>query len=167
MEWFSILALVLFGLALIIVEIIFVPGTTFVGILGLVIAGFGIWQSFISFGTEVGLGVLLSSSAFAIAAIVYSFKSGIWKRFALNDSHKSRFNEDVQHNLEVGDIGETISVLRPIGKAEFNERTFEVRTNGSYLESGISVKVIRIRDHTLFVEPVGENKEKSEAEHVS
>ena len=154
MEWFSIVALILFGLALIIVEVIFIPGTTFVGIIGLVIAGFGIWQSFISFGTDVGIIVLLCSAAVAVGATVYSFKSGIWQRFALNDKSKSRFNEDIKHNLWVGDTGTTISALRPMGKAEFNEKVYEVKTNGTYLPSGTTVKISKIREQTIFVEEI-------------
>lgn len=153
MEWFVIVALVLFGLALIILEVIFIPGTTFVGIIGFVIAGFGIWQSFISFGTGTGLVVLMVSSICAIGSIIYSFKSGLWKRYALNDSHKSRFNEDIKHNLWEGDKGITISALRPMGKAEFNDKVFEVKTNGGYLGSGTKIKVVRIQNQTIIVEP--------------
>lgn len=154
MEWFTIIGLVLFGLILIIIEVIFIPGTTIIGIIGLGIAGFGIWQSFASFGTETGLVVLTVSSLFAIASIVYSFKSGVWKRFALNDSNQTKFNEDIKHNLSEGDLGVAVSTLRPIGKAEFNDQIFEVKTNGSYLESGTEVRVIKIQNHVIVVEPL-------------
>lgn len=154
MEWFTIIALVVFGLILIIIEVIFVPGTTFVGIVGFGIAGFGIWQSFLSFGTQTGLIVLSVSSLFAIAAIVFSFKSGVWKKFALNGRNQTKFNEDIKHNLSEGDIGITISALRPIGKAEFNDKVFEVKTNGTYLDSDTKVKVVRIIDQAIIVDPL-------------
>lgn len=154
MEWFTIIGLVLFGLILIIIEVIFIPGTTIIGIIGLAIAGLGIWQSFASFGTETGLLVLTTSSLFAIASIIYSFKSGVWKRFALNDSNKTKFNEDIKHDLSEGDQGVAVSTLRPIGKAEFNDKVFEVKTNGGYLESGTKIKVIKIQHHVITVEPL-------------
>lgn len=152
MEWFTIIALVLFGLALIVIEVIFIPGTTFIGLIGLAIAGLGIWQSFSAFGTTTGLIVLGISVLTAIGATVLGFKAGIWKRFALNDTHKSRFNGDIEHELMAGDEGITVSVLRPFGKAEFREKLFEVKTLGSYLESGTKVKIIKIQNQTIVVE---------------
>lgn len=154
MEWLIIVSLILLGLALIIVEIIFIPGTTFVGIAGVIIAGFGVWQSFSSFGTETGWVVLSTTSVLAIAATVYSFKSGVWKRFSLKDAHQNRFNDEIEHNLVVGDKGIAISVLRPVGKAEFGNKTFEVRTNGSYLEAGTVIKIIKLQYPTIVVEAV-------------
>lgn len=154
MEWFTIIALIVFGLVLIVVEVIFVPGTTFVGIVGFGIAGFGVFQSFVSFGTETGLIVLTVSSLLAVGAIFYSFKSGVWKRFALNSRNQSKFNEDIKHTLHEGDTGITLSALRPIGKAEFSEKVFEVKTNGNYLDAGTEVKIVRIIDQAIIVDPV-------------
>lgn len=153
MEWFTIIALILFGLILIVIEIIFVPGTTFVGIAGFGIAGFGVWQSFISFGTETGLIVLATSAAVAVAAIVYSFKSGVWKRFALKERNEAKVNDGAKHTLAEGDMGLALSALRPMGTAEFNDKLYEVRTDGNYLEAGTKVVISRIVNNTIIVSP--------------
>ena len=153
MEWFTIIALLIFGLILIIIEVIFVPGTTFVGIVGFGIAGFGVWQSFISFGTQTGLIVLSVSSVVAIGAIFYSFKSGVWKRFALEEKNDSKFNEGNKHTLAEGDLGIAVSALRPMGTAEFEDKLFEVRTNGNYVEVGTKVKIERLINNSIIVVP--------------
>lgn len=158
MEWIIIISLVLLGLALIIVEIIFIPGTTVVGIAGFAIAGFGVWQSFSSFGSEIGWIVLATTSVLAIGSTVYSFRSGAWKRFSLKDTHVSKFNDEIEHDLEIGEVGVAISVLRPVGKAEFRNKTFEVRTNGSYLEAGGEVKIVKLQYPTIIVEAVNNQK---------
>lgn len=154
MEWLIIISLVLLGLALIIVEIIFIPGTTVVGIAGFIIAGFGVWQSFSSFGPETGWIVLGTTSVLAIAATIYSFKSGVWKRFSLKEAHVNKFNDEIVHDLEIGEVGVAISMLRPVGNAEFRDKTFEVRTNGSYLEAGTEIKIIKLQYPTIVVEAV-------------
>lgn len=154
MEWITIIALVVFGLVLIIVEVIFVPGTTFVGIVGFGVAGFGVWQSFISFGTETGLIVLTVSSLLAVGAIFYSFKAGVWKRFALNDRNKAQNNDGIKHSLQEGEMGITLSALRPIGKAEFSEKVFEVKTNGNYVDTGTKIKIVKILDQSIIVDPI-------------
>lgn len=158
MEWLIIISLVLLGLALIIVEIIFIPGTTVVGIAGFIIAGFGVWQSFSSFGPETGWIVLGATSVFAIVSTIYSFKSGVWKKFSLKEAHINKFNDEIVHDLEVGDIGVAISVLRPVGNAEFKDKTYEVRTNGSYLEAGTKIRIIKLQYPTVTVEAVEQSK---------
>lgn len=158
MEWFTIIALILFGLVLIIIEVIFVPGTTFVGIVGFGIAGFGVWQSFLTFGTETGLIVLTVSSLIAIAAIFYSFKSGVWKRFALKGENNSRFNEGEKHSLTEGTVGICLSTLRPMGTAAFNDKPYEVKTNGNYLEAGTRVRIFKIVDNSIIVVPLESEK---------
>ena len=154
MEWLIIISLVLLGLALIIVEIIFIPGTTVVGIAGFIIAGFGVWQSFSSFGPETGWVVLGTTSVLAIGAVFYSFRSGAWKKFSLKEAHVNKFNDEIVQDLEVGEIGIAISVLRPVGKAEFREKTFEVRTNGGYLDAGTEIKIIKLQYPIIVVEAV-------------
>lgn len=164
MEWFTIIALIIFGLILIVIEVIFVPGTTFVGIIGFGIAGFGVWQSFITFGTETGLLVLAVSSLVAISAIVYSFKSGVWKRFALKDKNDSKFNEGGKHNLTEGSIGITLSALRPMGTAEFDNRIFEVKTNGNYLEAGTKIQIAKIINNAIIVIPISNENQIRQSE---
>lgn len=156
LEWLVVIGLVLFGLGLIIIEIIFIPGTTFVGLLGLVLTGFGVFLSFQNFGSAIGLIVLVSSSITAVIFVIYGLKSGVWKKFALKDSIKSKFNEEYKHNLWIGDTGTTISTLKPFGKAEFDNKIFEVKTNGNYIDSDTKIKIIKIQDNKIIVEPINE-----------
>jgi membrane-bound ClpP family serine protease len=54
-EWITVISLILFGLTLIVAEIIFVPGTTLVGVLGFIFLIIGIGLSFHYFGKDIGL----------------------------------------------------------------------------------------------------------------
>ena len=154
LEWIIVLFLVLFGLSLIAAEIIFVPGTTFVGILGFLITAAGIYMGFTTFGTTTGYWLLGFSVAAGIGATVYALQSDTWSRFSLESSSKSRFNDEFVPQLTVGMRGKTCSELRPQGKAEFGDTAYEVRTNGQYLSSGTEVRIIKIQSHTIFVEPL-------------
>src|SRR5438045_1136748 len=53
-EWLTVISLIFFGLALLVVEIIFVPGTTLVGVIGFVFLLIGVGMSFKYFGSEAG-----------------------------------------------------------------------------------------------------------------
>lgn len=154
MDWIVIILLLVFGLGFIIAEIIFIPGTTLVGLLGLVFTIAGIVISYLSYGSSAGTWVLLLSLFIGVGTLVYSFKSGIWNKFALKGSSNSKFNEGTMEELQVGEEGLTVSSLRPIGKAEFNEQTYEVRTLGNALDPGTRVRIISIKENKIYVEPI-------------
>ncbi len=153
-EWLSVLALIVLGIILIVAEILFVPGTTVVGILGLAAMVVGFYLGFEYFGNITGWWILILSSTISIVALVVAFRQRSWERFSLKDTNKSKFNEDLAVDLKPGDEGITISVLRPIGKAEFSDNEFEVKTLGGYLNAGTRIKIIRIEQNNIFVEPV-------------
>ncbi|MCA6074137.1 NfeD family protein [Fulvivirga sedimenti] len=154
MEWFIVMALVIFGLGMILVEIIFVPGTTFVGITGIISAIIGVYLSFVYFGATVGWWFLILSSLAFAASLYFGFRGQTWDRFSLKDSIKSRFNENLTIDLQVAQQGITISSLRPVGKAEFENRTYEVKSHGDYIDSGTRVEIIKIDGNNIFVQPI-------------
>ena len=151
MEILIVTGLILFGLLLMIVELIFIPGTTFVGLIGFSIYGYGIYESFEFFGSTVGWTVLVITSVITIAFTVYSLKTNAWQRFALNTTNKGRVNENLADQIEVGQEGMTVSSLKPIGKAEFGSRQIEVRSEGNYIEENQPVRVIKIDNNRIFV----------------
>ena len=149
-EWATVLILIFLGVALILVELIFVPGTTIVGLLGVGLCVVGVYFGFQYFGGTTGWIIVAGTAVVGFGSIVIGLRSGSWKRFALKRSMDSHVNEDVKVDIKEGDIGETVSALRPIGKAEFNGQFVEVRTVGDYIESSKKVKVIRISDNKII-----------------
>ena len=154
MEWFSVIGLIVLGIGLIIIEVIFVPGTTIVGIGGFICGGFGIYLAYTYFGTSTGTIVLIAGTSVGIGSLIYSFKSRAWERFSLKDENQGRYNDDFKVALSVGDQGETISSLKPIGKAIFNEKEVEVRSNGNWIDENQSVRIVRIDSNKIIVEPI-------------
>ncbi len=151
-EWITVTSLIVFGLALIVAEIIFVPGTTLVGVLGFAFLIVGVGLSFRYFGGEVGWITVGVSSVASGAILYYSFSANVWGKFSLKTSSNSKVNEGELDELKIGAEGQTISALRPIGKAELNNKTFEVKTLGEYLDSGKRIRVIKILSNQIFVE---------------
>ena len=156
MDWITVIGLVLFGIALLIVEIVFVPGTTIIGILGFLFSAYGIYLSYDYFGTTTGTLFLVGSVVINIAALVIAFKGRSWERFSLKGSINSRFNQDIDLALKVGDIGKTISSLKPIGKAAFDDQEVEVSSNGGYVNEDVDIEILRIESTKIFVQPVNQ-----------
>ncbi|MBB6609447.1 hypothetical protein H7F15_00205 [Pontibacter sp. Tf4] len=154
LEWVTVILLIVIGLVLIIVELVFIPGTTLIGILGFALAAIGIWFGYATLGTTVGHVILGLSVLVAGVGLFYSFRGDAWNRFALKESIDSRVNEEYQHNLEVGQTGTTTSALRPQGTALFNDQRHEVQTKGEFISPNTPVRIIKLSQHKIIVEAV-------------
>jgi membrane-bound ClpP family serine protease len=153
-DWLAVIVLIFLGLGFIIAEIIFVPGTTLLGLLGLVFTITGVVLSYLSFGGGIGTIVMAVTIILGISILIYSFKSGVWEKFALKSSINSKFNEGNLADLQVGEEGITISALRPMGKADFRDKIYEVSTLGNFLPSGTKVRISSIKNNKIFIEPI-------------
>jgi len=152
--WTIIISLLLIGLALIIIEIIFVPGTTIVGVIGIIFAGTGVLITFDQHGREVGWYMLLGSSAVTAVALYLGFRSNAWARFANNSVIKSKVNEGLTAALRLGEEGVALSTLKPIGNAQFKNGQFEVKTLGDYVDAGTKVKIVHLDGNQIIVKPL-------------
>lgn len=83
LEWLTVISLIIFGLALIILEIIFIPGTTLIGILGILSGIFGLYLGYSYFGFTIGTLITTGSLLVTGLAVYRSFKSGTWDKMAL------------------------------------------------------------------------------------
>jgi membrane-bound ClpP family serine protease len=152
--WIIIITLLLIGLALVIIELVFIPGTTVVGLLGLIFSITGVIISYKHFGSDVGFYILIGMLVTTLLALFYSFRSDSWSKFSLKTSNKSKVNEGMAASLMIGDEGRAVSTLRPIGKADFKNQQFEVKTTGDYIEHGTRVRITQIELNQITVEPI-------------
>ena len=156
MDWIYIAALISVGLLLLVVEILFVPGTTLVGLLGFVLVICGVALSFRSFGTETGWITLGTAAVLSGIAVYLSFRSGLWRRFSLKSVSESTAVESLEGKIKAGDEGLALSSLRPAGKADIGGEICEVRTRGTYLDAGTQLKVVQVSAAQIIVEPINQ-----------
>lgn len=151
-EWTIVICFVLFGLLLVIVEVIFIPGTTVVGIAGFISMIVGIILSFKYFDRETGWLTLGGAAAASGVLLYVALRTNVWRRFAINSSIDSKVNEVEEVKFGVGMEGVALSALRPIGKGEFGGNVAEVRTLGEYVEAGSRIRVIKVSTNQIIVE---------------
>lgn len=154
MEWFVVSGLILFGLIMIVVEVLFVPGTTIVGILGFIFEIGGVYLAYDYFGDTVGSIVLAAAFLISCGCIILSFKSGVWKKLSLKEEHTGKVNEGKTAGLTVGQEGVTLSSLKPIGKAIFNDKEYEVKTFGKFLYDNVRIAIVKLENNTIIVEDI-------------
>src|SRR6478735_697775 len=152
MEWITIVSLLVFGILLLVVEIVLVPGTTLVGVAGIALMAVGIWLGFRDLGLVYGYWMLGISVLLTAGSLYFGLKKQTWQRYTLTTVNKAKVNEDVVHELEVGFVGKTLSSLRPSGTGYFHGKQFEVTTNGEFIPTDTSIRIIKIEHHKITVE---------------
>jgi membrane-bound ClpP family serine protease len=153
-DWITILSLISFGIALLVIEIIVVPGTTVVGLVGFVLMLAGVSLSFRYFGNTIGWTTGTGTAVGTAVILYFCFKSDVWSRFASKAAIDSKVNEGELNDLSVGTEGIAVSALRPFGKAELKGKVYEVKTLGNYMESGKGIRIVEILSHQITVEQI-------------
>lgn len=154
MEWITIISLILLGIFLVISEILFIPGIFIAGTIGVLCSIYSVYLSYDYFGTTTGTIVLISTIALNVLSFVLAFRGKTWEKFSLRQSHIAKVNEDFKYDLKIGDKGKTISTLKPIGKAIFNDSVLEVRSKGNYIDENVEIEIERIDSTRIFVKTV-------------
>jgi len=152
MEWTIIISLLIIGIFLILIEIIFIPGTTIFGILGFFTFLLSSYIAFNSFGAQIGLIVLSVSGIILLTTIIYMLKSKTWEKLSLQKVNSSKFNKGKTKSLNIGDTGKTISSLKPYGKGIFDGKVYEIKSNGNFVKEQNKIKIIDILQNKIIVE---------------
>jgi membrane-bound serine protease (ClpP class) len=159
------LLLIVLGLALIAAEIFILPGTFLPGLLGLGLLLFGILNTMVDrYPTDPVLPTLpqlhLPALNFAlglfggIAAILLAARflprTALFRPFELATT-SPKFQPIAEEPAPRGSHGETITDLRPSGRASFNQRVYDVLADGDFIPSGTPVKAVGREGTTTLV----------------
>ncbi len=155
MDWIVVISLLLSGMLLIISDILLFPGTFVTGILGAILSITGVVLSFMYFGNFVGTLTLAGTLGASSGLTYYALSTKTWRKLAHKGKIEAKFDEDIASRVQVGQIGTTLSDLRPIGKAEINNEIFEVSSaTGRYVDSGTKIKVIKLKGRKVIVKKI-------------
>ena len=137
------------GVILLTLEIVALPGGV-AGVFGVLLIGFGVWQTYALFGTRVGTIVLLCAIALCVLLMVLLMKRKTWSRFSLNEEIDSKVNQ-LEPVVKVGARGTTISRLAPTGKALFDGQQVEVHAVNKFIDPDHPIEVVAIEGYRIDV----------------
>lgn len=153
MDFLTLFFLLIIGLILILIEILFIPGTTVFGIFGILAIFYSDYLSFQYFGAEFAIVYSIANSILVLFVVIYSLKTNTWKRIALNKIHNVKV-ENKFDSLKVGDEGKTSSALRPYGKAIFSDKFYEVKSSENFIDENKKIKIINILQDKIIVKKI-------------
>lgn len=144
-------SLLLIGLILLLAEVILIPGTTVVGIFGLLVSIAGIVYAFVSYDQVTASWITAVAVAFNFAAIVYGFRSGVWNKFSLKSTMEGGAFDGRTIGLVEGMVGKAVSDIKPIGKALFGDIIYEVKSEQGFIPVETEVHIIKIENNKILV----------------
>lgn len=150
----TIILLVIFGILLILLEFLVVPGVTIAGIGGFALMIAGVYLAYDYYGTPIGHYYFAGLIVLSIVMIYFALSSSTWKRISLKASITSKTNVHDDEIYKVGDTGKTISRLAPMGKVEVNGHFIEGKSTGSFIDENTEIEVVKILRNKLIVKPI-------------
>ncbi len=153
-SWPAVVCLII-GIALVIVEM-FTPGLTAPGVIGFVLIILGIILT--AGSVPEGLILLLIVIAILSVALFFVLRSaskGMLSRSPLiKKETESEYLSVDDMKFFVGKEGEALTILRPAGTCDFSGVRLDVVTEGSFVQKGTKVKVIRVEGRRIVVAPI-------------
>lgn len=167
---FEHVLLFVLGLALVITEVFFFPSLGILGILGSVLMLWALLSAMIDhlpggswYPTLPELKVPVFNLALALVLSGlgmllfgrYLPDSRLFRRFVLESAtaKEAGYQASAEDTTTlVGLTGDTITILRPAGSAQFGERRLDVVTRGDYLPAGTAVRIVAAEGNHLVVE---------------
>ena len=159
MSWTIIIAIILIGLFLAIVELYLIPGTTVVGLIGAVIVVIGIYLAFSNYGVKAGTITLIVSAVVTVVMFVGAFKMFASGKFAVQNEIDGKVDMLKDVKIATGDVGIALGAIKPYGKAFINGNRLEVQSKGDFIDEGNKLKVVSISQNKVIVKPIIENSD--------
>lgn len=152
--WSVIIILILVGIALLVLEILVVPGTGVAGIIGFVVMAIGIWMAYTRQGVQAGNITLLVTLGVNLIGLVLALRSKTWKKAMLKTEINSKVNTIDAGALKVGDRGVTTGRCAPMGKALFNDSFYEVSAMEEFIDPEKEIEIIKISGNKIFIKQI-------------
>jgi len=148
----AIILLILLGIFLFIVEFLLVPGVTIAGIGGAIVMAAAVYFAYTTHGNTVGNYTLVATLVMTVGIGAYVLRAKTWKRLALNKNIESKVEVGLEDDkIKVGDRGESITRMAPIGRVMINGIIVEGKSHRGFLDPHTPVEVIKVLNTQVVV----------------
>lgn len=153
MAWIIVVSLIVVGIIFLLLEILVVPGTTVVGLIGMGMVIGGVVVAFNQYGVPTGVIALIAALLFSLVAITLALKSNTWKKAMLSTEIDGRVNVVEAGSVMAGDEGLTITRLNPMGKAMIKDEYYEVSSKDNLIDENTPIVVLKVDGNKIIVKP--------------
>jgi len=169
----EVIAVFVLGLLLVLIELIFIPGIVILALVGtLMMFGALLWSMVDYYPSApewpsldvfllplANLGVAIGLSGVIIFFLAQFFpKLPVLRRLVLTASGPAGESLTMDEpgaakmSVRAGERGKALSMLRPVGRAEFGGQAYDARSEGDFIAPGAEVVALRIEGSEVVVE---------------
>lgn len=152
--WSVIIILILVGLAVLLLEILVIPGTGVAGIIGFALMAAGVWMAYTRQGITEGHITLAITLGINVLGLVIALRSKSWKKAMLSKVIDGKVRTIDPNSIAVGDRGITISRCAPMGKASFADRFYEVNALSEFIDPDTEIEIIKIAGNKIYIKQI-------------
>lgn len=150
----SLIFLIAVGFAVLMVELFFLPGTSFFGAIGVIIMIIGIAMTYVNHGASTGHTVLVLSCITSFVATLIAFRRFENSDLGLKTELDGRVNELTDIKVDVLDRGLAFGDIKPQGRARINGDIYNVDSLGEFIEDKVPIEIVKITEQKIFVRPI-------------
>lgn len=155
MDIYLVLAVIVLGILLVVLEILVIPGTTVVGAVGGILMGTGVVLAYTTQqNIMIGHYTLAGTSVATVILLFWAYKVLRSKKYSLYDVIDGQVNVLEEGVVKIGDEGVTLGSLRPEGKALINQQRLAVFSQGEMIDVDTRIEVIKINGNKIIVKPL-------------
>lgn len=153
----GIIILIILGILLFVIEFLLVPGITVAGVGGLILTVLGVFKAFNDYGTTTGVWVLIGTILLSILVIAFSLRARTWRKLMLKTNVEGTVDSDItEDQIKVGDRGETLTRLAPMGKIKINDIVREAKSLEGYIDEHRPIEIVSVDGTSISVKPINE-----------
>lgn len=156
MDLTLISVIILFGILLLLIELLVIPGTTIAGFIGFGMIAFGIYLVFKNHGNSLGIIYLTTTAVISGISLYFSLRSNTWKKLSLNTELDGKVNEIPIDKIKIGLKGKSISRISPMGKALFENDYYEVSSQNEFISENSDIEIIEIKNNKIIVKQINQ-----------
>jgi len=152
MDILIIIALIVAGIIMFLVEVFVIPGISIAGVAAFVCLVYANYYAFTNIGTTAGFITLLTTAIACTTVLIWFMKSKTLDKIALKKEISSKVDNSAELSIKVGDTGFAATRLALIGIAEINGSTVEVKSIDGFIDEKTPIVVARIQEGTILVQ---------------
>ena len=157
MSILAIILLIVLGIFLFIVEFLLIPGVTIAGIGGAIVMGVAVYSAYKTHGSAVGNYTLMATLVLSVGGFAYALRAKTWRRLMLSKNIDGKVEVGLENGaIKVGDRGESITRMAPIGKVLINGIIIEGKSQQGFLDQKTPVEVIKVLNTQVIIKPLKE-----------
>lgn len=157
MNIFLVTLLVVFGVALMVLELFFIPGIGAAGVFGVVSMGAGVALAYMRISPTAGNITLVAVVVLLIVAIWLFLSGKTLDKISLKTEVSGKVDLVSDMQLQPGDKAVTSSRLAPMGKITVGEKEVEAKSTGEFIDQATAVEIVRMEGNVAVVKQLSVN----------